>query len=197
MATDFLKTLLGENFKEGMTIEEISSALEKSNLKPKSEENDKEVTKLKELISKANSEAAGYKKQLREKQTEAERKAAEDKEAFEKMQQELDTLKQEKQVSDYSAKLTAQGYDSETATATAKAFMNGDLDTVLKNQKDLMDKKEALLKSELLKTTPRPESGSTGGEKMTKEKLYKMSLQDRMKFVEEHKEEYKKLMEEE
>ncbi len=195
MATDYLKTLLGENFKEGMTIEEISSALEKADVKQHNSE-EKEVTKLKELVSKANSEAANFKKQLREKQTEAERNEAERKETEEKMRQELETLKQEKKVSDFSAKFTAQGYDSETAIATAKAFMDGDLDTVLKNQKELMDKKEALLKSELIKKTPRPEGGSSEGEKITKKDLYKMSLQDRMKFAQEHREEYEKLTKE-
>ena len=62
-----------------------------------------EVEKLKRLLSKANSEAASYKDQLRAKQTEAERAEAERAEQEQAMREELETLRKEKRVSDYTA----------------------------------------------------------------------------------------------
>ncbi len=192
---NYLKNLLGEKYKEGMTEEEISEALEKASIKSKGEDSN-EVKKLKELLSKTNSEAADYKKQLRAKQSEAERKDAETKELLEKAQAELETMKQEKKLSEYTAQFTAQGYDADSAKTVAEAFINGDLETLLKSQKDLFDKKEAVLKSELVKKTPRPASGSTGGEKMTKDKINAMSFEDRMNYIKEHKDEYTEIMKE-
>ena len=60
-----LKELLGEAYKEGMTFEEVEAALK--DITPP-DTSTAEVTRLKAALSKANSEAAGYKKQLREKQ---------------------------------------------------------------------------------------------------------------------------------
>lgn len=192
---NYLKNLLGEKYKEGMTAEEISEALEKANIKAK-EDDSNEVKKLKELVSKSNSEAADYKKQLRAKQSEAERKDAETKELLENAQAELEAMKQEKKLSEYTAQFTAQGYDADSAKTVAEAFINGDLGTLLKSQKDLFDKKEALLKSELVKKTPRPEGGSTSGEKMTKDKINAMAFEDRMNYIKEHKDEYTEIMKE-
>ena len=69
-----LKEVLGDAYKEGMTFEEVEAALEKVNVP---EDNSAEIERLKNALSKSNSEAAGYKKQLREKMTEDEQKASE------------------------------------------------------------------------------------------------------------------------
>ena len=71
----YLSDLLGSAYKEGMTEDEISTALQTVG-----QGNEAEINRLKAALSKANSEAADYKKQLRTKQTddeaaEAERKA--------------------------------------------------------------------------------------------------------------------------
>ena len=66
-----LKEVLGDAYKEGMTFEEVEAALEKVNVP---EDNSAEIERLKNALSKSNSEAAGYKKQLREKMTEDEQK---------------------------------------------------------------------------------------------------------------------------
>ena len=62
----YLSDLLGEAYKEGMTEEEISTALQTAGA---GQSNTAELDKLKAQLSKANSEAADYKKQLRGKQT--------------------------------------------------------------------------------------------------------------------------------
>ena len=63
----YLSDLLGSAYKEGMTEEEISTALETVG-----NGNTAEVNRLKAALSKANSEAAEFKKQLRSKQSDDE-----------------------------------------------------------------------------------------------------------------------------
>ena len=70
----YLSDLLGDAYKEGMTEEEISTALQSAGAGAK--DNEAEVNRLKAQLSKANSEAADYKKQLRGKQSEDEAAAA-------------------------------------------------------------------------------------------------------------------------
>lgn len=195
MAKNFLQSLLGENYKEGMTEDELSTALESVGVKTNSS-SDAELSKMKELISKANSEAATYKKELRAKQTEQEKAEAERNEQFEAMQQKLATLEHEKKVAEYSTKFTALGYDVTSAEETANALINGDIDTVLSNTSKYLETQKDLIKSELIKKTPRPESGNTSGvtKTMTKKELFALPLQERMKFAQEHKEQYESIV---
>ena len=59
-----LKALLGDAYKEGMTFEEIEEAL-KEVQPPEDPAGAAEISRLKTALSKANGEAADYKKQLR------------------------------------------------------------------------------------------------------------------------------------
>ena len=80
----YLSDLLGDSYKEGMTEEEISTALQAAGA---GQNNDAEINRLKAQLSKANSEAADYKKQLRGKQTADEAAAAEQKATMDKLTQ--------------------------------------------------------------------------------------------------------------
>ena len=80
-----------------MTAEQKLAALEAFELP---DNNSAELERLKNAVSKANSEAAEYKKQLRAKQTDAEIKAAEDEKARTEMEKELEGLRREKMISD-------------------------------------------------------------------------------------------------
>ena len=88
--------------------------------------NDSEITKLKNALSRANSEAAEYKRQLREKQTEAEKAEADRLEAEKKRDEELASLreqvkasKRERTTANYSKSLIGAGFDAETADLIA------------------------------------------------------------------------------
>ena len=59
-----IKDLLKDAYKEGMTVEDIENALKDIDLPT---DNSAEIDRLKTALSKSNSEAADYKKQLREK----------------------------------------------------------------------------------------------------------------------------------
>ena len=155
----YLSDLLGEAYKEGMTEEEISTALQTAGA---GQSNTAELDKLKAQLSKANSEAADYKKQLRGKQTADEAAAAEQKAAMDKLTQENADIKRSFALSDKKAKLIAMGYDEKLADSTAVAMVDGDMDTVMANQAKFNESREKAIQAELMKKTPRPAAGSEG-----------------------------------
>ena len=94
---------------------------------------EQEIEKYKKLISKANSEAADYKKQLRSKMTEDEVKADEQK----KLMEELEQFKTEKKISDAAKGLMSwPGMDSERADALARSLVEGDITSFINSGKE-------------------------------------------------------------
>jgi hypothetical protein len=169
-----------ENY-ENLTPEEKIAALEA---------NFTSVAQIKATADKAASEAANYKKQLREKQTDDEAKAAERDAKFAEIMAEVESLRHEKLVGTYTASYLAMGYDEKLAKATAEAMAKGDTETVLKNQKVHLENREKALRTELLKQTPRPAGGGTDTA-MKKADFMKMSLSEQQKFATENPEQYK------
>lgn len=163
----YLATLLGDAFKEGMAPEEIEKALEAAGVgvpTPPSEGLDKEVERLKQALSKSNSENADWKKKLREKQTEEERKAQEDAEKLENLQQAYNGLLQDKTLSENKSQLLALGYEETLATETAQAMLDGDTAKVFSHQKKHLENQEKALRASILKETPAPPAGAGSGE---------------------------------
>lgn len=151
----YLSDLLGSAYKEGMTEEEISEALESVK--------SSEITKLKNALSKSNAEAADYKKQLRAKQTADEVAEAERKAELERITKENADMTKQISIMKFSTALVEKGYDAELATATATAMIDGDMDTVLANQSKYLDAQKVAIKAELMKNTPRPGAGGGDG----------------------------------
>ena len=174
-----------ENY-ESMTPEEKIAALEA---------NFTSVAQIKATADKAASEAASYKKQLREKMTEDEAKAAKDAEAHAALLERVAQLEQEKAVGTYTTAYVAMGYDEKLAKATAEAMAKGDTETVLKNQKIHLENREKALRTELLKQTPAPVPGAADSA-MKKADFVKLSLADKQKFAKENPEIYASFYEE-
>lgn len=99
----------------------------------------KEIEKLKRQLSSANSEAANYKRALREKQTAEEQAAADTAEKQKAMEEELAMLRKDKTTNAYKAKYMGIGFDEAMAQTTAEAMVNGDMDSVFANLKTLTD----------------------------------------------------------
>ena len=171
-----------ENY-ENLTPEEKIAALEA---------NYASVAQHKAAADKAASEAASYKKQLREKQTDEEAKAAKDNEEKAAIMAELEALRHEKQVGAYTTSYMGIGFDEKMARATAEAMANGDMETVFKNQKLHLETREKALKAELLKQTPTPDAGApTSG--VTKEAFDAMGYKERAALFNENPELYNQL----
>ena len=184
-----IKDLLKDAYKEGMTIEEINSALEGIELPA---DNSAEIDRLKNALSNSNSEAANYKKQLKERMSAEEIKAKEDAEKWDELIKERDALLREKTLAGHKANYLALGYDEKLATETAEAMANGELDKVFANQKKHIESVEKKIREDVLKDTPKPEGGN-GSDEITKEKFSKMPIAEQYKYSIEHPEEYKKL----
>lgn len=150
----------------------------------------------KDLLDKAASEAAAYKKQLREKLSADEQAEAERQETLKSMQAELETLRAEKAVEAATKKWMGLGYSEQLATETAKAMVSGDTEKVFANHAKFIAEKEKNLRAQLLKDTPTPPSGE-GSQGMTKEAFRKLSLADKAAFAREHPEQYQAFYKEE
>lgn len=174
-----------ENY-ESMTPEEKLAALE-------AYDPEKNGFVAKETFDKTASEAASFKKQLREKQTAEEAQAEKDKEEREALLARVEELEREKMMNTYITSYLGMGYDEKLAKASAEALVKGDIDTVLKNQKIHNETREKALRAELLDTTPAPLGGGNGDGTMTLEKLRAMSAKERYEFSQNNPEEYKTL----
>ena len=183
-----LKSLLGDKYKEGMTIEEIM-ALEVEEPKADTTAYDN----LKKRLDEVMSEAAGYKKQLRSNMSEAEQKAAADAEKYAEIVAERDQLKAEKAMAEYAKGLVAIGYDEALATEVATALHNGDAETVIKAQAKFVDAQKKAVLAEAVKETPVPPAGNEGGKTLTKTEFAKMSLNEQMEVYEKTPDLYNEL----
>ena len=119
-----------------------------------------EIAKLKAALSKASSDAAEWKRQLREKQSETERAAAERAEQEQAMREELETLRKEKRVSDYTGKCLALNMDAELAGKTAAALADGDMDSVFDCLKAFVEATTTRLNNEALNRQPGLSAGT-------------------------------------
>jgi hypothetical protein len=171
-----LKSLLGDKYTEGMTIEELLGVDIEV---PKADTT--EYDKLKKRLDEVASEAARYKKEARATMTEAEQKALADAEELAKIVKERDELLADKKIAENEKGLLAIGYDEKLAAEVAKALYSGDTATVLAAQAKFIEaqKKEAL--ADAVKGTPVPPVDNGTGKTLTKEQFSKMSLDEQMK----------------
>ena len=153
-----------------------------------------EMARQKAALDKATKEAGDYKKQLRAKQS-AEEAAAEDAKALqESMKAELEQLRKEKAVATTTAKIVPFIGDNAAAEQIAEYLYGAeDVDAALTAIQKAWTAKEKALKLEYGKI-PAPGVGAADGPTITREQLDAMKYQDRVKFRQEHRDEYEKLM---
>lgn len=185
-----IKALLGDTYKEGMTLTEIETALAAVELPT----DNTEIERLKAAVSKSNSEAAELKKQLRTKLTEDEVAKLKDAEEREKLQSDYNALLTKVTISENKAKLLAIGYDDTLADETAEAMVNGELEKVFTNQKKHMENLEKKIRADVLKETPKPAPGGAGGKGITQEQFDAMGYTERLKVFNEQPEIYKEFI---
>jgi len=173
---------------ESMTAEEKLAALEAYDVP------DPDFTDWvkKDVANKYASEAANLKKQLRERMTEDEAAKAKAAEERESILAELESLRADKAVSEYTAQFMGIGYDEALAKSTAQAVQKGDMAAMFKNHAKFVADREKALKAELLKDTPTPPAGD-GTKGVNKEAFSKMTLLEKQKFAQENPEQYKEL----
>lgn len=152
-----IQSLLGDAYKEGMTLEEINEVLADRELVDKSQF-DGFVPK--SLLDKATSEAADYKKKWKAASSDQEQKAIEDAEKQAAIEEELKSLRRSTKVSEYEKQHLALKYDEKDAKEIAEALYDGDMDTVFRLQKKHEEALQKSIKADLMKQMPTPPSGN-------------------------------------
>ena len=160
-----------ENY-AAMTAEEKVAFYEAYELPDPPKDADGEKTRLKEALSRANAEAASWKKQLREKQTEQERAEAERAEREKAVEEELRNLRRDKTVSGYVAQCLALGYDKDLALRAAEAMADGDAASIFACQQDFLEGKKKELEAAALNKQPTITSGSPPTAKTAEAQAY-------------------------
>ena len=148
-----------ENY-ESMSAEDKLKALEEYEWETPAPKESDEVTRLKNALSKANSDAAEWKRQYRETQTAAERAEAERAEREKAVEDELRNLRREKTVSGYLAQYLALGYEKELALKAAEATADGDAATTIACQQTFLEAKTKELEAAALNKQPTLSFGS-------------------------------------
>ena len=153
-----------------------------------------ELEKQKAAFDKAAKEAGDYKKQLRAKQS-AEEIAAEEKRAQDEARdKELAELRKRFAVAETSKRVMSFVGDEEVSNTIAE-FLYGaeDVDGAIDAFNKAWIAREKKLRLEYGKI-PAPGVGSSDGVTITREQLDSMRFPDRVKFANEHPDEYEKLM---
>ncbi len=183
------KDLLKDAYKEGMTVEEIEAALADIELPA---DQSAEVERLKNALSKSNSENAEWKKKHREAMSEEERKAQETADLIAKLQEQNETLLRESNVSKHKAKFLAMGYEESLAGDAAAAMVDGDMEKLFSYQQKHQEAFEKKIRADAMKGTKKPVADQESGA-MTLDNLRKMSEQERYEFSKKNPDEYKAL----
>lgn len=195
-----LKELLGDAYREDMTLEEVEQALAGINLVDP-DKLPKSVSK--EVFDKTASELARIKKELKELQEK--NMTAEEKLKLELEKAAVSQAKYAKELSKLRATeiFVTAGLSEEDYTPLIDIVVSEDEEVTKVRAKSMVDviasqKKavEKTVKAELLKGTPKPEPGEPF-KPMTLEEFRKMSLMDKQRFARENPELYQEIYKEE
>ena len=184
-----IQDLLKDAYKEGMTLEEIESALADVELPA---DQTAELERLKTANSKLSSENADWKRKHREALSEEERKSQEVADELKQLREQNEKLLRESNLSKHKAKFLGMGYDEALASDAAAAMVDGDMEKLFSYQQKHQEALEKKIRADALKSTPKPVPNKGDGA-MTLENLRKMSAQERLEFAEKNPDEYKTL----
>lgn len=168
-----IKTILGSNYREGMTAEELIAALEAAEVPTEQQ--------LRDSITKATKENAEKKRELKAKDG-----------TIEELQNQLAALQRENAIGKYTSSFLSLGYGQEGAALAATALADGDAAALLEQQKQFQEAWMAAQKAELMRNTPAPVPGAANYQpgSMTKEAFARLTLAEKQQFATEHQEEY-------
>lgn len=147
---------------ENMSPEDKIKALESFEFDDHSEE----IERLKSSVSKANSEAAEWKKKHNSQLSDDERAKAESEARVRELEAKVQEFEARERTSGYKADFLGLGFNPDLAGQTAEALTNGDTKTLFANLKKALTEHDAKFKSELMgDITPPPAGQGTKTEK--------------------------------
>ena len=117
--------------------------------------------KLKKANDKATSEAASYKKQLREKQTAEEIALQEKAEKEAEREEQFQKLLRENTITKFEKNFLVLGYPADLAAKAATAQCDNDTDELFSIQQTFIEEKEKTMKADWMKSMPNPPAGNS------------------------------------
>ena len=136
-----------------------------------------EREKIKASFDKSASETAEYKRKLAERLTAEEKAKMEREQADKELREELEQLRNDKRVSNYTARLVSTGIDADVASGLAQNLPDGIPDQFFESLKKFIADLSAKIKADLLKEQPKLTSGmpltTSDAEKAKDDKLRK------------------------
>ena len=115
---------------------------------------------IKKSISKANSEAAEFKRELQKRMSEDELRSQERERMDKELRDELEVLKKDKSFAEHKAGFISLGFEDELARASAKALQENDMTLLFTNMKQHIDALMKKLAAVELDATATPPNGS-------------------------------------
>ena len=159
-----------------------------------------ENKKLKAAVTSASADASKHKhsaeelqKKLNEKMTDEERAKEEQAALFAAQQQELETLRKEKNVANYKAELSTIGFESALAQTTAEAINEGDTAKLFEGIRKFIASHDKELQSKALLDNPTLSGGGDTGKTLTKAEFDKMGYMERLELLKKDPDTYHEL----
>ena len=155
-------TMVTADMNGDVTTIEAPVGAENAKTEPVKEEkaDNVEIEKLKRLLSKANSEAASYKEQLRAKQTADERERAERAEKERADAERLAELERIVDISDTVKRSLAISIDADTSQKLAEAWNAHDKESMFNALKQFVEATNTRINNELLNRQPGLSAGT-------------------------------------
>lgn len=187
MAETKINTGLIEGYAD-MSAEEKVAALENFKYNDLS----KELEKAKDAVSKANAEAADWKRKHNALLSDEEQKKQNEDEEKKTLLEKIATLERDARKAEHSKRLVALGYDETLANDTATALVDGDYESVFGSLKKFLEQHDKSLTASLMGKSVEPAAGS-GSKTMSKDEFRKLSDKERADFARNHPDEYKNI----
>lgn len=148
----------------------------------------------KDVFDKTASELASVKKDLRSQMSAEDQQKAEIEATIESLRQSNEALTQQIEeqkkinlIAQNKAQLLGtKGYDEKTADAMANAMANGDIASVLKIQKSVIENVEKIAIGNAMANTPDPQAGNTAKMITSKAEFLSASTEEQAKYKNEH-----------
>ena len=156
MAT--IQELLGTSYKEGMTLEDVTTALAGITLP-----DGKEIDRLKNAVNKATSEAANFRREKEELEKKLNAGDATHSTQVAELQKTIETMQRKSDIADYKATLISQGYEAALAEETAVAMVDKDFAKILENQQKFLQAHDQAMTAKRMKDNPRPGASGNNG----------------------------------
>lgn len=153
-----------------------------------------ENEKLRKANTNASADASKYKKELQAKMSEQEKAEALRKESEDAMKQELEALRREKTISEYTSQFLGVGFEGDLAKITAEAMAGNDYKTFFESLSSFVEAHDRAKLAEAIKGSPKIGAVASGNnQQISAEQFNKMGYAERNKLFNENPQLYDEL----